>query len=1059
VTHVQVFDFLLAGGSAADPSADTVGDEMDLHYHADEEQVVQRLLQMARQDPEATARINKRAAMLVSQVRSRQSEQGVMEAFMMEYDLSSEEGIVLMCLAEALLRIPDNETAEKLIADKLGDADWESHIGRSSSVLVNASTWGLMLTGKLVALSETTSANFRAALARMVNRSGEPLVRTAIRQAMRILGFQYVMGRNIKEALQRSQRKDHRQYRYSYDMLGEAAITQHDADRYLQAYRSAIEAIGASHQAEDVFSAPSISVKLSALHPRFEFSQQRRVLQEIVPRVLQLAQLAKANRMALTVDTEEADRLMLTLAVFTAVYQHQSLADWEGFGLALQSYQKRATFEIARLADLAKRHGRRIPVRLVKGAYWDSEIKLAQVEGYTSYPVFTRKANTDVSYIACARQILAERQAFYPQFATHNAHTVSVITELAGDRLDFEFQRLHGMGADLYGVVMQADGFHHACRVYAPVGSHEDLLPYLVRRLLENGSNTSFVNRIVDETIHAEQVAEDPVAKVEHTQPAGHPGIPLPRQLYGAARLNSPGINLANESEVLSLAANMQTFAHASWDTSPILAGTAASEQRQSRANINPADLNDQVGQIFDATAADVDRAITTARAFCDDWDRTPASLRAAMLEKAAGLMEERTPELMAICAREAGKTPRDCVAEVREAIDFLRYYAMQTKLQFDQPVQLPGPTGERNTLSLHGRGVFACISPWNFPLAIFAGQVSAALAAGNTVLAKPAEQTPAVAALVTRILHQAGIPREALQLLPGDGATVGAALTRDNRIDGVAFTGSTETARLINRALAARDAPIAALIAETGGQNAMIVDSSALPEQVVKDVIASAFLSAGQRCSAARVLYLQQDIADKVVELLAGAMNELVVGDPRKLVTDVGPVIDTDALAVLQAHAERMQRSGKRVASAPLPETLNGHFFAPCAFEIGSLDLLEREVFGPILHIIRYRARHIDQVIDEINSANYGLTLGIHSRIDRSQEYIASRIHAGNCYINRNMVGAVVGVQPFGGERLSGTGPKAGGPHYLHRFATERTLSVNTAAVGGNASLLGLED
>lgn len=1055
MTDSQALDFLLSNRKPIDP----LWDELDLHYHADEQQLVQRLLQQARQDPEATDRINKRAAMLVGQVRSRQSEQGVMEAFMMEYDLSSEEGIVLMCLAEALLRIPDDETAEKLIADKLGDADWESHIGRSSSVLVNASTWGLMLTGKLVSLSESTSANFRAALARLVNRSGEPLVRTAIRQAMRILGFQYVMGRDIEEALQRSQKKDNRQYRYSYDMLGEAAITQHDADRYLQAYRSAIKATGASHKAGDVFSAPSISVKLSALHPRFEFAQIDRVLQQLVPRMLELARLAKANRMGLTVDAEEADRLMLTLAVFSQVYQDDSLAEWEGFGLALQCYQKRAMAEIALLADLARGKGRRIPVRLVKGAYWDSEIKLAQVEGFRSYPVFTRKSNTDVSYIACARQILAERQAFYPQFATHNAHTVSVITELAGDRQDFEFQRLHGMGADLYGVVMQAEGFRHACRVYAPVGSHEDLLPYLVRRLLENGSNTSFVNRIVDPNIQAEQVAEDPVARVQHTQPVAHPGIPLPRQLFGTGRLNSHGVNFANASELQSLAAAMQPFANASWDARPILAGTGSSDQNQAMANLNPAVPADQVGQVFASTAADIERAVSTARAFAAGWDRTPVTLRAGMLEKAADLMEERTPELMVICAREAGKTPRDCVAEVREAVDFLRYYAMQARAQFDQPVLLPGPTGERNQLSLHGKGVFVCISPWNFPLAIFTGQVSAALAAGNTVLAKPAEQTPAVAAVVTRILHQAGIPREALQLLPGDGATVGAVLTSDPRIDGVAFTGSTETARLINRALAARDAPIATLIAETGGQNAMIVDSSALPEQVVKDVISSAFFSAGQRCSAARVLFLQQDIADRVLELLAGAMEELVVGDPRKLLTDVGPVIDEDALAILNAHAKRMETVGKRVAVARLPDDLKGHFFAPCAYEIPSLDVLEREVFGPILHVIRYRARDIDQVIGQINDSNYGLTLGIHSRIDRSQDYIVSRIHAGNCYINRNMVGAVVGVQPFGGERLSGTGPKAGGPHYLQRFATERTLSTNTAAVGGNASLLALED
>jgi len=1056
VASLPKFDFLLANKSAENPQ----WVDMDQHFHADEEQVIQRLLQQARLDPEASERINKRAAMLVDQVRSRQSEQGVMEAFMMEYDLSSEEGIVLMCLAEALLRIPDDETAEKLIADKLGDANWESHIGKSSSVLVNASTWGLMLTGKLVGLSESTHANFRSAFARLVNRSGEPLVRTAIRQAMRILGFQYVMGRTIEEALQRSQKKDNRQYRYSYDMLGEAAITQRDADRYLEAYKQAIGAIGKSHEAKEVFSAPSISVKLSALHPRFEVSQKQRVMDELVPRVLDLACLAKSNRMALTIDAEEADRLMLTLAVFSAVYQDDALADWEGFGLALQSYQKRASSEITMLADMARRHGRRIPVRLVKGAYWDSEIKLAQVEGFQGYPVFSRKANTDVSYIACARQILAARQAFYPQFATHNAHTVSVITELAGDRLDYEFQRLHGMGDDLYGVVMQEEGFRHACRVYAPVGSHEDLLPYLVRRLLENGSNTSFVNRIVDESILAEQVAEDPIAKVESTHPVAHPGIPLPRKLYGEARLNSRGVNMANESELESLAMAMQPFADARWDASPILAGAVKGDDRVAAANTNPARHSDLVGQVYAASAEDIEQAISTARTFAEDWDRTPASLRAGMLEKAADLMEERLPEFMAICAREAGKTPRDCVAEIREAVDFARYYALQARLNFDQPVVLPGPTGESNQLSLHGRGVFACISPWNFPLAIFAGQVCAALAAGNTVLAKPAEQTPAVAALLTRLLHQAGVPREALQLLPGDGATVGAALCNDPRIDGVAFTGSTETARIINRSLAARNGPIAALIAETGGQNAMVVDSSALPEQVVKDVIASAFLSAGQRCSAARVLYVQQDIADKVIELLAGAVDELVVGDPRMLATDVGPVIDADALAILEAHAERMESCGRLVAKARLAaENTDGFFFAPRAYEIQSLDILEREVFGPILHIIRYRARHIDRVIDEINAANYGLTVGIHSRIDRSQDYIASRIRAGNCYINRNMVGAVVGVQPFGGERLSGTGPKAGGPHYLYRFATERTLSVNTAAVGGNASLLALED
>jgi len=741
------------------------------------------------------------------------------------------------------------------------------------------------------------------------------------------------------------------------------------------------------------------------------------------------------------------------------VIANTALTGWDGLGLALQAYQKRALAEIQWLAALSKRVGRRIPVRLVKGAYWDTEIKLAQIEGYRSYPVFTRKANTDVSYIACARELLSRRQEFYPQFATHNAHTIAVVSELACDRLDFEFQRLHGMGADLYGIVMEAEGFNHACRVYAPVGSHEDLLPYLVRRLLENGSNTSFVNRIVDDSLPVEAVAEDPIEKVAKTRPVSHPQIPLPRDLYGASRKNSGGVNLANDLEVESLAASMQPFAARRWDVEPILASDSGPESGDGLVNVNPAIPADVVGAIRPTSADQVDRAIGVARDFAPLWDRTAPESRAEVLEKAANLMEQRMPELMALCSREAGKTVHDCLAEVREAVDFARYYALQARQHFAQPLALPGPTGESNELSLHGRGVFACISPWNFPLAIFTGQVTAALAAGNTVLAKPAEQTPAIAALATNILHEAGIPREALQLLPGDGATVGAQLTADPRVDGVAFTGSTETARLINRSLAVRDAPLAALIAETGGQNAMFVDSSALPEQVVKDVIASAFLSTGQRCSSLRVLYLQSDVADHMITLLAGAMQELVIGDPRKLSTDVGPVIDKEALDVLTAHADRMEREGRLLARTALPAGLTGHFFAPCAFEIDTIRQLEKEVFGPVLHIVRYRARDIDRVIDDINDVGYGLTLGIHSRIDSTQFHVFDRVRAGNCYVNRNMIGAVVGVQPFGGERLSGTGPKAGGPHYMLRFATERTLTINTAALGGNASLLALND
>ena len=1048
-------DFLITSPVPANPLRDAI----NRFYHADETDVVGSLLSRVHFEPAVEEQIDRRAQSLVASVRARRDDRGLLDAFMQEYDLSSEEGVILMCLAEALLRIPDDDTAEKLIADKLGDADWESHLGKSSSVLVNASTWGLMLTGKLVALSESTQSNFKSTLKRLVNRSGEPVVRTAIRQAMKIMGHQYVMGRTIDEALDRSQQKKNRIYRHSFDMLGEAALTSEDSERYMEAYRTGIRAIGARDNPEDIFSAPSISVKLSAIHPRFEFGQRDRVLRELIPRLLDLAKLAMANNMALTVDTEEADRLMLTLDVFGAVLQSPALAGWNGLGIALQTYQRRAMPVIDWLADLSAKTGQRIPVRLVKGAYWDAEIKHAQVEGYTGYPVFTRKANTDVSYIACAKQVLNQRDAFYPQFATHNAHTIAAVTELAGDRLDYEFQRLHGMGEDLYGIVMSEQGFRHACRVYAPVGSHEDLLPYLVRRLLENGSNTSFVNRIVDENLPVEKVAENPIRKAAATKPAWHPSIPLPRDLYGDERINSSGVNLANETDTLALAEKMQPFADTQWDVEPILARGLLKQGGPEKENINPADLDDRIGNVRQTSAEELERAIEDAHAFTAAWDETGGAERAAMLEAAADAMEENFGEFMALINREAGKTAHDAISEIREAVDFLRYYALQARKKFDTPIVLPGPTGESNQLSLHGKGVFVCISPWNFPLAIFTGQVSAALAAGNTVLAKPADQTPAIASLAVRTMHQAGIPLEALQFVPGRGSVVGAKLTSDNRVDGVALTGSMATAHRINRSLADRDAPLAAMIAETGGQNAMLVDSSALPEQVVQDVIRSAFHSAGQRCSALRVLFLQNDVADRIMELLAGAMQELVIGDPKLLSTDVGPVIDGAALEELTAHADRMEKEFRLIGRAPLENGLRGHYMAPCAFEIDSINTLEEEVFGPVLHVVRYRSRDLDKVIDEINATGYGLTLGIHSRIDRTQQYIARRVLAGNCYVNRNMIGAVVGVQPFGGERLSGTGPKAGGPHYMLRFATERTLTVNTAAVGGNAILLELED
>jgi RHH-type proline utilization regulon transcriptional repressor/proline dehydrogenase/delta 1-pyrroline-5-carboxylate dehydrogenase len=1055
VNGQDIRDFLISQPERINPYREKI----DRLYHAPEEQQVHLQLEQVRMDKATRERVDRRASDLVQAVRDRRHERGVLDAFMQQYDLSSEEGVVLMCLAEALLRIPDKETAEKLIADKLGDANWESHLGKSSSVLVNASTWGLMLTGKLVALSEQTQTNFRTTLKRVVNRSGEPMVRTAIRQAMRIMGHQYVMGRTIDSALDRSMEKSHRMYRHSFDMLGEAALTAKDAERYMQSYRAAIAAIGSRDKSDSIFEAPSISVKLSALHPRFEFGQRERVLRDLVPKLLELAQLAMANRIALTVDSEEADRLMLLLDVFAEVLADPSLRGWNGLGMALQTYQKRAPAVIDWLAAQAAESGQRIPIRLVKGAYWDTEIKHAQVEGFDGYPVFTRKPNTDVSYLACAKMVLANRVAFYPQFATHNAHTIAAVTELAGDRLDYEFQRLHGMGRDLYGVVMEKEGFHHACRVYAPVGSHEDLLPYLVRRLLENGSNTSFVNRIVDDSLPVDKVAENPIEKVAATEPVAHPAIPLPRNLYADERINSSGINLACETELLELAGRMKPFVRTSWDVEPILASAFRGTPEKHEHNVNPGCLSDIIGEIRPATLEDLDQAIDVADTFQPEWDRVTGAERAEILDRAATLMEENFAQLMALAIREAGKTAHDAIAEIREAVDFLRYYAVQARLHFDKPKRLPGPTGEVNELSLHGKGVFACISPWNFPLAIFTGQVSAALAAGNTVLAKPADQTPAIAMFAVRLMHEAGVPVPALQFVPGPGSVIGAGMTSDPRIAGVALTGSMNTAHVINRSLAARDAPLAAFIAETGGQNAMLVDSSALPEQVVQDVIRSAFHSAGQRCSALRVLFLQDDVADRIMELLAGAMQELVVSEPWRLSTDLGPVIDERALGELTAHAARMEKEFRLIARAPLAPGLLGHYMAPVAFEIDSIRSLEKEVFGPVLHVVRYKSRDLDRVIDEINATNYGLTLGIHSRIDHTQRYIARRVEAGNCYINRNMIGAVVGVQPFGGEKLSGTGPKAGGPHYMFRFATERTLTVNTAAVGGNASLMDLND
>jgi len=1046
-------------------------------YARDESEHLAELLAAARLPADVQAQVQATAERLVERTRVRAADPELVQAFMRQYDLSSEEGVLLMCVAEALLRIPDPLTADKLIRDKLGDAAWEKHLGGSSSVLVNASTWGLMLTGRVVSLAEDTRRDVGGAFKRLVARAGEPVIRIAVRQAMKIMGHQFVMGRSIGEALDRSLKGENTRYRYSFDMLGEGALTSKDAARYFQAYQEAIGAIGASYRASvanrapspsdpnRVFAAPSISVKLSALHPRFEVGKRARVMAELVPMVLELARNAKAQAIGLTIDAEESERLELSLDVIGAAYADKSLDGWEGLGLAVQAYQKRAPFVIDALAALARGVGRRMPVRLVKGAYWDSEIKKAQVEGHAGYPVFTRKVNTDVSYLACARRLFAANDALYPMFATHNAQTIAAIHAMAhegGRRRDYEYQRLHGMGEDLYAEVIGADRLGVPCRVYAPVGSHEDLLPYLVRRLLENGANSSFVNRITDARVPAAVLVADPVAAVRAQACAPHPHIPLPRELLRLQndpalrqdRSNSMGINLADDAQLRELSQQLNA-AVKPWTAQPLVPGAAAFGAMVQVTN--PADRREAVGEYLAASEANVQQALANAVQAQPGWDALPAASRAVILEKAADLLEARTPAFMALCIKEAGKSLSASVAEVREAVDFLRYYAGQARERF-APVALPGPTGESNRLSLHGRGVFVCISPWNFPLAIYLGQVAAALAAGNSVIAKPAEQTTLVAFAATKLLHEAGIPEDVLQFLPGDGATVGAGLTRDARVAGVAFTGSNETAWAINRSLAARKAPIASLIAETGGQNALIADSSALPEQVVKDAIASAFDSAGQRCSAARVLFVQADIADKVLQLLAGAMDELVVGDPGLLSTDVGPVIDEDAKRNLEAHAARMDREARLIKQVKLPEdTAHGCFVAPRAYELASIKQLEREVFGPILHVLRWQADQLDQVIADINGTGFGLTLGIHSRIDATVQHIAKHVRVGNCYVNRNQIGAVVGVQPFGGEGLSGTGPKAGGPHYLARFTTERTLTVNTTAAGGNASLLTL--
>jgi RHH-type proline utilization regulon transcriptional repressor/proline dehydrogenase/delta 1-pyrroline-5-carboxylate dehydrogenase len=995
----------------------------------------------------AERRIDAAATRLIEGIRARAGGLGGIEDFLHAYSLSTKEGLALMVLAEALLRVPDAVTADRLIEDKLAAGDW-SHDVKSNALLVSASAWTLGITARIIHPGETPDS----ILETLVKRLGVPAVRTATRQAMRLLGSHFVLGQTIGEALARANRRHG--LRYSFDMLGEGARTAPDAERYFAAYAGAIDAIGASAGAGALPSQPGISVKLSALHPRFEAVSRQRTLAELAPRVLELARRARDRDLNFTVDAEEADRLELTLELIAAVLADPSLRGWDGFGLAVQAYQKRAPAVIDWLAETAQALGRRLMVRLVKGAYWDTEVKRAQERGLADYPVFTRKAMTDLCYDVCTRKLLAARPRLYPQFATHNALTVAGVVEDAGGVEGYEFQRLHGMGEVLYEL-LHAEQPSAAIRVYAPVGGHRDLLAYLVRRLLENGANSSFVSVAADPAVPVATILKRPQSWIGDPQHARHPKIPLPRDLYAPARRNSAGVEFGDRASLDALLAEIRT-AKVSALAAPLVDGAefAGSE----RAVISPID-GQPIGRVREADEATAHSAMRAAERGFAAWAAVPVETRADLLVRASDLIETRRGTLIALLQAEGGKTLDDCVAEVREAVDFCRYYAAEARRAL-VPQPLPGPTGESNELGYRGRGVFVCISPWNFPLAIFTGQVSAALVAGNAVVAKPAEQTPLIAAAAVRILHAAGVPASALQLVPGDGR-IGAALIADPGVAGVAFTGSTEVARSINRALAAKDAPIVPLIAETGGINPLIVDATALPEQVTDDVVTSAFRSAGQRCSALRLLCVQEDVADHMVAMIAGAAKELALGDPREVATHVGPVIDREAKEKLDRWIAGMQAQGRVLfrwdEGRALPAA--GTYVPPAIVALDRASDLQEEVFGPILHVVRWRAGELDALLDDIAGNGYGLTLGVHSRIDTTVEKIVARLANGNVYVNRSMIGAVVGTQPFGGTALSGTGPKAGGPNYLRRFASEQVVTVNTAAAGGNASLLATEE
>ncbi len=1005
-------------------SADAARQNVRAQYKISEADAIEGLLQRIRLSEAERKSIAEAGAQYVERVR-RETSPTMMEAFLAEYGLSTEEGVGLMCLAEALLRVPDAYTIDELINDKIEPSNWGAHLGHSSSSLVNASTWALMLTGKVL---EDDPKGPTRALRGLVKRMGEPVVRTAVSQSMKILGRQFVLGETIESGMKNARELEKQGYTYSYDMLGEAARTDEDAQRYHAAYAKAIAAI-AKKATGDVRSSPGISVKLSALHPRYETTHKTQVMEELVPRARDLVRQAARANIGFNIDAEEQDRLDLSLDVIEALMDDPELTGWDGFGVVVQAYGRRAAPVIETLYALAERLDRKIMVRLVKGAYWDTEIKLAQELGVNGFPVYTRKVNTDVSYMACAQLLMDKRDRIYPQFATHNAHTCAAVVAMAGnDKQSFEFQRLHGMGESLHGIVMESEGTR--CRIYAPVGAHRDLLAYLVRRLLENGANSSFVNQIVDTTIPASEIAQDPVSEVLALGgKIANPNIRLPGDLFAPERANSRGYRVNEPASILPLLAEREKWADATWDAAPMLAGSSA-PQGTPRDAVSPADPARVVGKVREATAEEVSAALKSAHDGYRDWSARPAKERADILRKVADLYEGNIAELCAIATREAGKTLLDGIAEVREAVDFLRYYANEAeRLEQEEP-------GE-------ACGVFVCISPWNFPLAIFTGQIAAALAAGNAVLAKPAEQTPIIATRAVQMMREAGLPDAALQLLPGDGPTVGAPLTSDPDIAGVCFTGSTEVAQIIHKVLAENAGPSAVLIAETGGLNAMIVDSTALTEQAVRDILISSFQSAGQRCSALRMLYVQEDARERLLHMLYGAMDALHIGDPWRTDIDVSPVIDGEAQADISGYVAAQEKSGKVLKKMQIPS--KGNYVTPAVVDVSGIDDLEREIFGPVLHVASFKSREIDDVVAAINGRGYGLTFGLHTRIDDRVQHITDRLNVGNIYVNRNQIGAIVGSQPFGGEGLSGTGPKAGGPLYLTRF--RRTAKVEELA------------